>query len=91
MPQLETRCMSRPNVLLICVDQWRGDALGCEGHPVVMTPHLDQLAAEGVRFAHAYTATPSCIPARAALYTGLSQTSTQRVGYQDGGLATTAT
>jgi arylsulfatase len=76
--------MSKPNVLLIWVDQWRGDALGCEGHPVVMTPHLDQLAAEGVRFVHAYTATPSCIPARASLYTGLSQTSTQRVGYQDG-------
>ena len=76
--------MSPPNVLLICVDQWRGDALGCEGHPVVMTPHLDQLAGEGVRFTHAYSATPTCIPARAALYTGLSQTSTQRVGYQDG-------
>lgn len=76
--------MDRPNVLLICVDQWRGDALGCEGHPVVMTPHLDQLAAEGVRFTRAYSATPTCIPARAALYTGLSQTSTGRVGYQDG-------
>jgi arylsulfatase A-like enzyme len=76
--------MSQPNVLLICVDQWRGDALGCESHPVVMTPHLDQLAAEGARFRRAYTATPSCIPARAALYTGLSQTATGRVGYQDG-------
>jgi arylsulfatase len=74
----------KKNVLLICVDQWRGDALGCEAHPVVMTPHLDQLAAEGVRFAHAYAATPSCIAARASLYTGLSQTSTRRVGYQDG-------
>lgn len=76
--------MSRPNVVLVCVDQWRGDTLGCEGHPTVMTPHLDQLAAEGVRFTRAYTATPSCIPARAALYTGLSQTSTKRVGYKDG-------
>jgi arylsulfatase A-like enzyme len=76
--------MSQPNVVLVCVDQWRGDALGCEGHPVVMTPHLDQIAAEGVRFAKAYSATPSCIPARAALYTGLSQTSTRRVGYKDG-------
>lgn len=73
-----------PNVILICVDQWRGDALGCEGHPVAMTPHLDQLAAEGTRFARAYAATPSCIPARATLYTGLSQTSTGKVGYKDG-------
>ncbi len=76
--------MKEPNVLLICVDQWRGDALGCENHAVVMTPHLDQLAAEGVRFTRAYSAAPTCIPARAALYTGLSQTSTGRVGYQDG-------
>lgn len=75
---------SPTNVILICVDQWRGDALGCEGHPVAMTPHLDQLAAEGTRFARAYAATPSCIPARATLYTGLSQTSTGKVGYKDG-------
>jgi arylsulfatase len=61
--------MSVKNVVLICVDQWRGDALGCEGHPIAMTPHLDQLAAEGTRFARAYAATPSCIPARASLYT----------------------
>ncbi len=74
----------QPNVLLFCVDQWRGDALSCERHPVVMTQHLDQLAGEGVRFTRAYSATPTCIPARAALYTGLSQTSTGRVGYQDG-------
>ncbi len=72
------------NVVLICVDQWRGDALGCEGHPIAMTPHLDQLAAEGVRFGRAYSATPSCIPARASLYTGLSQTRTGKVGYRDG-------
>lgn len=76
--------MNQPNVLLICVDQWRGDALSCEGHPVVMTPYLDQLAGEGVRFTRAYSATPTCIPARACLYTGMSQTSTGRVGYQDG-------
>lgn len=76
--------MSHPNVVLICTDQWRGDALGCDGHPFAMTPHLDQLAGEGTRFGRAYAATPSCIAARAALYTGLSQTSTRRVGYQDG-------
>ncbi len=76
--------VNQRNVLLICVDQWRGDALSCEGHPVVMTPFLDQLAGDGVRFTRAYSATPTCIPARASLYTGLSQTSTGRVGYQDG-------
>jgi arylsulfatase len=74
----------RPNVILICVDQWRGDCLSIGGHPVVHTPYLDQLALDGVRAKHAYSATPTCIPARAALYTGLSQRTHGRVGYQDG-------
>ncbi|MDR1284504.1 MAG: arylsulfatase [Opitutaceae bacterium] len=74
----------RPNILLIHVDQWRGDCLSIEGHPVVHTPYLDQLALEGARFRRAYSATPVCIPARAALMTGLSQRSHRRVAYQDG-------
>jgi arylsulfatase len=76
--------VERPNVVLITVDQWRGDALGCAGHPFAYTPHLNQLAGRGVRFSRAYAATPSCIAARASLYTGLSQTSTRRIGYRDG-------
>jgi len=76
--------MARPNVVLIVADQWRGDALSCAGHSVVETPFLDELAGRGVRFERAYSATPSCVPARAALLTGMSQTSTKRVGYQDG-------
>jgi len=74
----------RPNVVLICVDQWRGDCLSVAGHPVVQTPYLDKLALDGVRFERAYSATPTCIPARAALYTGLSQKTHGRIGYQDG-------
>lgn len=74
----------RPNVVLLCVDQWRGDCLGVEGHPVVHTPYLDELALDGVRFSRAYSATPVCVPARAALFTGLSPASHGRVGYQDG-------
>ncbi len=74
----------RPNVILLCADQWRGDCLSISGHPVVHTPFLDQLALEGARFDRAYAATPTCIPARASLYTGLSQRSHGRVGYQDG-------
>lgn len=74
----------RPNVILICVDQWRGDCLSSAGHPVVRTPYLDDLANTGVRFDRAYAACPSCIPARASLYTGLSQRTHGRVGYQDG-------
>jgi arylsulfatase len=73
-----------PNVVLICVDQWRGDCLSVAGHPVVHTPYLDQMALDGARFSRAYSATPTCVPARAALYTGLSQRTHGRVGYQDG-------
>jgi arylsulfatase len=51
-------------------DQQRWDALGCMGD-WVRTPALDRLAHEGVRFAHAYTSSPVCVPARAALATGL--------------------
>lgn len=74
----------RPNVILINVDQWRGDGLSIDGHPVVHTPYLDQMALNGVRFCHAYTATPSCIAARASLYTGLRPRTHGRVGYRDG-------
>jgi arylsulfatase A-like enzyme len=72
------------NVVLICADQWRGDCLSADGHPVVRTPHLDEVAGRGVRFSRAYSATPTCVPARAALHTGLSQTRHGRVGYEDG-------
>jgi len=60
----------RPNVLFIMVDEMRWDAMGCEQHPVVRTPNLDCLAREGVRFAHTYTVSPVCSPARASAFTG---------------------
>lgn len=75
--------MKRPNILLITTDQMRGDCLGILGHPVVETPHLDTMAHRGVIFTNAYSAVPSCIAARAAIMTGLSQKSHGRVGYQD--------
>lgn len=59
-----------PNVLLICVDHWPGRLLGAAGHPAIMTPTIDRLAALGVRCTNAYSATPTCIPARRALMTG---------------------
>lgn len=71
------------NVLLLVCDQFRGDALSYANHPDVKTPYLDSLAADGVFFSNAYSATPSCIPARAALLTGRSQDRHGRVGYLD--------
>jgi arylsulfatase A-like enzyme len=63
----------RPNVLLITLDQFRGDSLSCAGHPLVRTPHLDALAGAGVRFARHYAQAAPCAPGRAALYTGTYQ------------------
>ena len=71
---------SRPNILLIMTDQQRGDCLGADGHPVLETPYLDELASRGTRFTRAYTACPSCIPARASLLTGMSQWQTGILG-----------
>ena len=63
----------RPNVIFIMTDQMRGDAMGCDGNTFVQTPNLDELAGRGTRFGHAYTAVPSCLPARAILWTGMDQ------------------
>ncbi|HIM57364.1 MAG TPA: arylsulfatase [Candidatus Latescibacteria bacterium] len=62
--------MTRPNVLLICVDHWPGPLMGVAGHERILTPTLNQFAANGVLYTQAYTATPTCIPARRALMTG---------------------
>lgn len=75
--------VTRPNILFICVDQWRADCLGFTGHPTVETPHLDRLAHESINFTQAYTATPSCVPARAAIMTGLMPRHHGFVGYND--------
>ena len=61
---------ARPNILLICTDQQRADSLGCAGSPWAVTPHLDKLAAGGVRFENCYVQSPVCSPSRASLYTG---------------------
>jgi arylsulfatase A-like enzyme len=76
--------MPQPNIILIMADQFRCDCLGIEGHPDVKTPYLDTLATEGKRFSRAYSSCPTCIAARAALFTGMSQRNHGRVGYEDG-------
>ncbi len=59
------------NLLFLMTDQHNAGVLGCYGNPLVKTPNLDRLAAEGVRFTDAYCATPFCSPTRASLITGL--------------------
>ena len=60
----------RPSILLIMPDQMRASAMGCDGNRDVQTPHIDRLAAEGIRFRKTYSNTPVCCPARAVLLTG---------------------
>ncbi len=66
----------RLNFLVFCVDQQRANHLGCAGHPVLCTPNLDRIAAEGTRFGSCYTSSPACMPARSSLITGLSNRAT---------------
>jgi arylsulfatase A-like enzyme len=64
---------AQPNVLLITLDQFRGDCLSFLGHPVVRTPNLDALAREATTFSRHYSQSAPCSPGRASLYTGMYQ------------------
>jgi len=62
--------MSKPNFLVILVDDLRHDEFGAGGHPYMKTPQIDRLAAEGVLFERAFHTTPICSPNRASIMTG---------------------
>ncbi len=72
----------RPNVVLIVSDDHgRGD-LGCYGNPVIKTPNLDALAAEGVRFTNAFCTTASCSASRSVILSGLYNHYNGQYGHQ---------
>ena len=60
---------TRPNILLAIADDWSFPHASVYGDRTVRTPNIDRLAREGVRFTHAFAASPSCTPSRAALLT----------------------
>lgn len=72
--------MTGRNLLVLCSDEHEARTLGCAGHPLARTPNLDRLAARGTRFTRAWTPSPICVPARAALATGRW---THETGYWD--------
>ncbi len=59
-----------PNIIIIFADDLGYGDLGVQGHPTIRTPHLDRMAAEGLRFTQFYTGASVCTPSRAALLTG---------------------
>ena len=61
---------TKPNVVLITLDTTRADHLGCYGDKSIQTPNLDGLAADGVRFARAYTVVPITLPSHTVILTG---------------------
>ena len=58
------------NIVILYADDWRHDTLGCAGNRIVRTPHLDQLARQGIRFTHNCVTTSICGVSRASLLTG---------------------
>ena len=60
----------RENIIFYFTDQQRADTCGCFGQPLDITPNLDSLAKEGVKFDHAYSPQPVCGPCRALFQTG---------------------
>jgi len=68
----------KPNILVLFSDQQRHDTVECYGQPVFsgLTPNLDRMATEGVRFQYNFTCQPVCGPARASLQTGKYATQT---------------
>ncbi len=60
----------QPNIIMILCDELRADALGCYGNPIVQTPNIDRLAAEGTRFSQCFVTQPTCTPSRASILTG---------------------
>ena len=62
----------RWNLLFIMPDQLRLDFLSCYGATFIETPHIDSLAAHGLRYEYAYSAHPVCVPARVSLITGMT-------------------
>lgn len=65
----------KPNLLFLLSDDQRHDLLSCAGHPILRTPHIDKLAAQGTRFVNNFCSTAICCTSRASILTGLHEQS----------------
>jgi arylsulfatase A-like enzyme len=68
--QIQANEAERPNIILIMADDLGYGDLGCYGQKLIETPHIDRLAAQGLRFAQAYAGSTVCAASRAVLMTG---------------------
>jgi len=84
----ETGSRKQPNVLFIMTDQQHARMMSCAGNKWLKTPHLDGLAAEGIRFEKAYASNPVCVPSRMSMATGMMP---GRIGTGDNGTGMKAT
>lgn len=66
-----TPTVTRPHIVLLMTDQQRADTIGAIGARHMITPHMDRLAKEGVVFANAFCPGATCVPSRAAVFTGM--------------------
>ncbi|MDO5026384.1 MAG: arylsulfatase [Tissierellia bacterium] len=73
----------KKNIIFVMADQFRYDGISGHDNDLVSTPTFDQWISEGVDFSNCYSASPTCIPARASLLSGLSQVNTGIVGYDE--------
>lgn len=62
---------NRPNIIFILTDDQRWDALGFSGNPIIQTPEMDRLAAQGTYYENAFVTTPICAASRASILTGM--------------------
>ena len=74
----------KPNIVLYVSDDHGLDALGCYGNPIIKTPNMDSLAAEGVRFTNAFCTSASCSASRSVILSGMYNHANGRYGHQHG-------
>jgi hypothetical protein len=66
----QTAKLNKPNILFILIDDMGWKDIACAGSTYYETPHIDELAANGMRFVNAYSSSPVCTPSRGAIFSG---------------------
>ncbi len=70
MPARAATQTRRPNIIFLLTDDQRWDTMGCAGNPIIQTPNMDAMAADGVRFTNAFVTTSICCSSRASVFSG---------------------